>query len=77
MKKLENQWKKPLVKKEPNTMSNTDKMLTNFQKSTERLTLKRAVVAIIKPLEVKDRLELLQEIKDIYQSELDVYGESK
>jgi hypothetical protein len=58
-------------------MTNTDEIMKKFQKSTERLTLKWAVVAVIKPLEAEDRIKLLKEIIDIYQSELDFFGESK
>ena len=52
-------------------------MLEEFAKNTEKLTLKWAIISIVKHLEVKDRQEILKEIIDMYQSELDVFGESK
>ena len=58
-------------------IKSTDKVLEEFAKNTEKLTLKWAIISIVKHLEVKDRQEILKEIIDMYQSELDVFGESK
>jgi len=58
-------------------MTKIDEAMEQFQKSTERLTLKWAVIGVLKPLIVEDRLEILKEIIDMYQSELNVFGESK
>jgi hypothetical protein len=58
-------------------MTNTDQIVESLSKNIERITLKYAVISVIQPLEVKDRVEVLKEIIELYESELEVFGESK
>ena len=55
----------------------TDKIVDDVANMTEIYATKRAIIAILQSLDVDKRIEVLKDMADLYQSELDVFGESK
>lgn len=41
------------------------------------LGIKRAIIAILQVLEPKQRIEILYELVDMYDSEMEIFGRSK
>lgn len=63
--------------KNTNTNLEIEKIIDDAIERTQKLTIKSCIIDVLSGLRAEDRIELLKDLADMYQSELDVFGESK